>query len=80
MIDLAAVAARIVALPGWSVNGVFCTDDDDGEATGTYLSVSFNDDDTVFVDESGAVTGASYDDDLMLLLPVLQIVAEARGE
>ena len=73
-IDLAAVAERINALDGWTaridddMNGVFTVQ-------AMYLSGE-----TLTIWADGDVLTYEWELSLMPVLPVLQIVAEARGE
>lgn len=69
MIDLEQVAKRINALPGWTASA-FSADVRVIEATyGTAAIVIWND---------GGVGQRDWIDDLMPLLPVLEIVKEAQ--
>lgn len=74
MIDLAAVAERINALDGWSALVDF-------EMLDTARVIALFDDEDVEISGLGDVTPVAFwQGDLRPLLPVLQIVAEARGE
>ena len=78
MIDLAAVAARIDALDGWSARLVSPElVSVEYAPRGTRLLINVRG----MVELTSEVLGfGRYDGDLMPLLPVLRIVAEARGE